>query len=62
MSSPASRTGSSIDKDASITEPRLSLTRERVKDLRIQSGCRTGLLIAKNPVTVVTHGTLNRCA
>ena len=62
MSNSSNRTGASIN-DVSTAEgkPRLTLTRERVKDLRVQTGCKTGLLIANGPLTGPVTGNNNRC-
>ncbi|MGO8993269.1 MAG: hypothetical protein ACLQVI_08060 [Polyangiaceae bacterium] len=62
MSNSSNRTGAST-KDVSTAEakPRLSLTRERVKELRVQSGCKTGFLIANGPPLGPVTGNNNRC-
>jgi hypothetical protein len=42
-------------KDVSAdAKPRLSLTRERVKDLRVRTGFRTGVLNAFQPPVIYT--------
>jgi hypothetical protein len=50
MSNSTDRKGASIDAD-SLPEgsaPRLRLSRETVKSLRVRSGCQTGLLLNGN--------------